>query len=117
MPSAKSPGKSKLKLAAGEARRRASAKSPQSVSHGSRSLELDRSGGGPFSNHDINLIVLKRGIENLLDDGAEPVDFINEQNIITFEIGQERCEITGPLKYRARGLSKIYAKLAGKNMG
>ena len=46
-----------------------------------------------FADHDIERAVLHRGIEDFLDRGTEPVDFVNEQDVAVLQIGEQRREI------------------------
>ena len=77
-----------------------------------REIELDRPRGRPLADHDVDLIVLERGVQDLLDDRRQPVDLVDEEDIVRLEVGEERGEIAGPLEHRPRGLAEIDAHLA-----
>ena len=47
----------------------------------------------PFANHDIQRTVFHRGVEDFLNHGAEPVDFVNEQDVAILQIGEQRRQI------------------------
>ena len=44
-----------------------------------RQVDLDRARAGAFADHDVELEVLERGIQDFLDDRAQPMDFVDEQ--------------------------------------
>jgi hypothetical protein len=48
-------------------------------------VDLYRSRGRSFVDHDVNAVVLHGGVEILFDDRAEPVYLIDEQDIIGLE--------------------------------
>ena len=64
-------------------------------------IDLHRTRGGAIANDEIELEVLHRGIKNFLHRRVEPVDFVDEQYIALFEIGQQRGEIAGLGDHRA----------------
>src|SRR5437870_4723327 len=66
----------------------------------------------PLADDESELEVFHRGIEHFLDHRAEPVDFIDEQNVALLEIGEQRREITGLGDDRAGGGTKIHTEFA-----
>src|ERR1700680_2743755 len=58
-------------------------------------FDLDRARRGPFADNQIELEILHRGVQHFLDRGAQAMDFVDEQHVALFEIGQEGCEIAG----------------------
>ena len=42
--------------------------------------------------------------------------FVHKQNVIGFQVGQQRREIACPFQHRARGLPQVHAHLIGNNM-
>ena len=73
---------------------------PTSV-NGGRSSLIERA-AGPFADHDVDLVVLERGVEDFLDDRRQAVDLVDEQHIARLEVGEHRGEIAGALEHRAR---------------
>ena len=64
---------------------------PTSV-NGGRSSLTERA-AGPFADHDVDLEVLERRIEDLLDDRRQPVDLVDEQHVARLEVGEDRGEV------------------------
>jgi hypothetical protein len=79
-----------------------------------RERHLDGPGARPLPDHDVELVVLHRGIEDLLDDGRHSVDFVDEEDLALGEVGQDRREIARLLQHRARGRLDGRAQL-GRN--
>ena len=46
-----------------------------------RQVELDRARRRPLADHDVDLVVLQRRVEDLLDDRREAVDLVDEQHV------------------------------------
>ena len=65
-----------------------------------------------FADHDVDLVILQRRIQNFLDHRREPVDFVDEQHVVGFEVGQQRGEIAGALEHRAGSLPQVHAHFA-----
>src|SRR5690606_39400836 len=59
-------------------------------------IELDRPRGRTFADHDIELIVLHRRVENLLDYRRKAVNFIDKEHIARLQTGQHRRQIASP---------------------
>ena len=49
----------------------------------------------PLADNEIELEILHRRIQHFLDRRAEAMDFVDEQDVALFEIGQQRGEIAG----------------------
>ena len=47
-----------------------------------RQVELDRARRRPLADHDVDLVVLQRRIEDLLDHRREAVDLVDEQHVV-----------------------------------
>ena len=73
--------------------------------------QFDRPRGGSLADHDVNLEILHRRIENLLDDMAQAMDFIDEKDVTFVEIGEQRRQIAGALHHRPRCGLDIHAHL------
>ena len=60
---------------------------------------------------EIELEILHRRVENFLDRRAHAVDFIDEQHIMRFEVGEDRRQIAGLGDYRAGSRAEAHAQL------
>ena len=76
-----------------------------------RQVELDRARAGTLADHDVELKVLHRRIEDLLDDRAQPMDLVDEQHVVRLQVRQQRRQVAGALDHRSGGLSQIHAQL------
>src|SRR2546427_13032493 len=52
--------------------------------------ELHAAGSWPFSNHDVQLEILHRGIEDFLDHPCQAVNLIDKPHIVLAEITDDR---------------------------
>src|SRR5690606_4318045 len=72
---------------------------------------------GPLGQPDVDLVVLHRRIEELLDDRAEPVDLVDEQDVPFAQVRQDPDEVARLLQDGAgRGLD-VHAQLARHEHG
>ena len=62
-----------------------------------------RTCGGALADHQIQLKILKRGVEDFFHNRVQTVDFINKQNVLRLKVGQDRRQITGLGQHRTRG--------------
>jgi hypothetical protein len=81
-----------------------------------RQVELDRARRRTFADHDVELVVLHGRVEDFLDDGAEPMNLVDEQHVVRFEIGQQRGEVARALEHRSRSLPQADAHLVGDDV-
>lgn len=79
-------------------------------------IDLHRTGRRPLTDDEVELEILHRGIEHLLYLRTEAMDFVDEQHIAFFEIGQQRREIARLRDHRAGGRAEAYAKLARNDL-
>ena len=79
-------------------------------------VDLHRARGRAFTDDQIELVVLHRRIENFLDGGAEPVNFVDEQDVPLFEVGQQGREIAGLGNHRAGRRAEADAHLLGHDL-
>ena len=98
----------------GEVRSPARVVAPTSVKGGRLSL-IERA-AGPLADHDVELVVLHRRIQHLLDHRAQAMDLVDEQHVARLQIGQQRRQIAGTLEHRARGLAQVDAELGGDDV-
>ena len=80
-------------------------------------VDLDGTRRGTFVDHDVNAVVLHRRIEVLLHDGAQTVDFIDEEHVVGFEGGEQAGEVTGFVEDRSGGYLEAYAQFVGDDIG
>jgi hypothetical protein len=72
---------------------------------------------GPVRQANVDLVVLHRGIEELLDDRAQPVNFVDEQDVARPHVRERRDEIAWLLQRRARARADVHAELASDQLG
>jgi hypothetical protein len=77
-----------------------------------RQIDLDRARRRPGADNEVELKVLHGRIEDFLDRGIEPVNFVDKKHVALFEIGQKRRKVAGLGDHRARGGAEIDGKLA-----
>ena len=77
-----------------------------------RQIDADRARAGPLADDQIELKILHRRVEDLLDRGSQAVDFVDEQDVVRLQIGQKRGEIAGALDHRPRGGAEPDPELA-----
>ena len=76
------------------------------------SCDLHRARRRPLADHQIEFVILHRGIENFLHRRIEAVDLVDEQNVARLEIGENGGEIARLGQHRAGGGAEIDAQLA-----
>src|SRR5690606_21902008 len=74
-------------------------------------------GVGALVDDEVDAEVLHGGIEELLDDGAEAVDLVDEEDIAAIEIGEDAHQVTGTFQGGTGGGDNLGAHLGGDNMG
>ena len=72
---------------------------------------------GPVRQPDLDLEVLHRRIEKLLDDRPESVDLVDEQDVALAQIGQRADQVTGLLERRAGFGVDVDAQFARDELG
>src|SRR5437763_325579 len=81
-----------------------------------RQIELDRARRWALADHDVDLEVLERGVEDLLDYRRQAVNLVDEQHVPGFQIRQQGGEISRALENRPRGLAQVDPHLARDDM-
>ncbi len=81
-----------------------------------RQIEPDGARGGTLTDHDVELIILHRRVQDFLDDRAQAVNLIHEQHIARLQVGQDCRQVTGTLEHRAGSLPQIHVQLGGDDM-
>lgn len=82
-----------------------------------REVELDRARRRSFADHDVDLIVLERRVEDFLHNGREAMNLVDEEHVVLFKIREDCREVARSLEHRARGLPEIHAHFSGDDVG
>ena len=82
-----------------------------------RKIDLDRARRRPLADHEIELKILHRGVEDLLDRRIEPVDLVDEQNVALLEIGEDRRKVARLRDDGAGGRAEADPHLARDDLG
>jgi hypothetical protein len=69
-----------------------------------------------LADHDVDLVVLQRRVEDLLDDRAQAVDLVDEEHIVALQVGQDGRQVLGLLEHRAAGLAQVHAQFIGDDV-
>ena len=77
-----------------------------------RQVDAHRARRRPLADHQVELEVLHRGIEDLLDRRIEAMDLVDEQHVVRLQVGELGGEIARLLDHRARGRAEADAHLA-----
>jgi hypothetical protein len=72
-----------------------------------RQVELDRTRSRAFADHDVDLEILQRRVEDFLHHRTQAVDFIDEQHVVRFEVAEDGGKVACALQHRAGGLTQI----------
>ena len=70
-----------------------------------------------LADDDVELEVLHRRIEDLLDRPGQAVDLVDEQHVALVELGEDGGEVAGPLERRAGRDVQRHAHLRGDDAG
>ncbi len=88
---------------------------PTSVNGGRR--ETDRRRRRTLADDDVELEVLHRRVEDLLDDARQSVDLVDEQHVAVAELGEDRGQVAGTFERRTGGDVHVHAHLDGDDAG
>ena len=88
---------------------------PTRVNRG-RSSRIDRA-DGPLADHDVELEVLHRRVQDLFDGPGEAMDLVDEEDVAVVEVGEDGGEVTGALQRRAAGDPEPDLHLGGHDPG
>jgi hypothetical protein len=64
----------------------------------SREVESNRTSGGAFAQHDVELKIFHRWVQHLFDIPAEAMDLVDEKHIAFAEASEDRGEISGTVE-------------------
>ncbi len=80
-------------------------------------VDVDAAGGGAFADHDVELVIFEGGVEDFFHYGAEAVDFVDEEDVMRLEVGEQGGEVAGAFEHGAAGLPQVHAELFGDDVG
>ena len=60
-----------------------------------READLDRARRRALADDEVELEILERRIEDLLDGRRQAMDFVDEEDVALLEVGEERGEVAG----------------------
>ena len=66
-----------------------------------------------LADDDVELEVLHRRVEDLLDGPRQPVDLVDEQHVVVAELGEDGGQVAGALERRAGRDVQVHAHLGG----
>ena len=72
-----------------------------------------RPGRRAGSDHDVQLVVLERGVELLFHHRLQAMDFIQEKHLPRLQIGEDGGHVALHLQRRPAGLLKAHVQLIG----
>ena len=81
-----------------------------------RQVDLERARRRSLPDHEVELEVLHRGIEDLFDGGVQAVDLVDEEHVTGFEVRDNRRQIAGPLDDWTRSGAQGRPHLVGDHM-
>ncbi len=94
---------------AGARRRRDEREGPERV--------LERAGVEPLVDDEVDGEVFHRRIQKLLDGARQPVDLVDEEDVLLAEVRQDPHQVGAPLDGRAGGRHQGRAHLVGQDPG
>src|SRR4029078_7995883 len=82
-----------------------------------RSGARHRPGRGALAEHDVEPEVLERRVEDLLDRAVDPVDLVDEEDVLQLEAGEDRGHVALPRERRAGDRADADAELLADDLG
>ena len=79
--------------------------------------DLHAAGIGTRIDHDVDFVVLHGRIQVFLYYGSKSVDFVDEQDIVGFEVGQKTGQLAGFVQNRSGSGLDAYAQFVGNDIG
>ena len=79
-------------------------------------IDAHRLGHRPGADHQIELEVLERRVEDFLDCRTEPVDLVDEKDVLRLEVRQNRSQVARALQDRTGGGPQRRAHLPGDDV-
>ena len=78
---------------------------------------LDRPRTRTLADHDIDLVILERRVQNLFDDRRHPMDLVDEQHVAWRKVGHDADQIARLLNRRPRRGADRRAHLVADHVG
>src|SRR5947209_11221359 len=78
-----------------------------------RDLHSVRASRGALSDDDVELAVFQRGVEDLFERGLQAVHFVEEEDLLGADVGEDGGEVALDLQSGAGGLLVFDAHLVG----
>lgn len=72
---------------------------------------------GALADDDVELVILKGGVEFFFEHGLEAVNFVEEEDLALADVGEDGGEVTLNLQGGAGGLLEAYVELIGDDGG
>lgn len=82
-----------------------------------RQVDLDRARRRALADDEVELEVLHRGIEHLLDGGREAMDLVDEEDIARLQVGEQGREVARAQDDGPRGGTEADAEFARDDLG
>ena len=82
-----------------------------------RQLDLDRTCRRAFVEYDVDLVVLHRRVEVLLDDRAQAVYLVDEKHVAGVEVGQQPGQVARLVQHGARCDAQLRVHFVGDDVG
>ena len=79
--------------------------------------QLDGARRGALADHQVELKILHGRIQEFFHHPVQAVNFVDEQHIPVFEVGQDGGQIARPFNHRPGRGPNIYPHFPGNNMG
>ena len=73
--------------------------------------------GGALADHDVELVVFERGVEDLFERGLQAVDFVDEKHLAVAQVGEDRGQVAFDLQGGAGSLLEGGAEFVGDDVG
>ena len=81
-----------------------------------RQVERQRPRRGSLADDDVEPEVLERRVEDLLDRAVDPVDLVDEEDVLQLEAGEDRGHVALPLQRRAGDRADADAELLADDL-
>jgi len=81
-----------------------------------RDIDADRPRRWPLADDQVELKILHRGIEDLLDQRCQTVDLVDEKDVTRLQVGQQCGEVASTLDHRARAGAEAHPHFAGDDL-
>ena len=82
-----------------------------------RQLDLDRTCRRAFVEYDVDLVVLHRRVEVLLDDRAQAVYLVDEKHVAGVEVGQQSGQVARLVQHGTRCDAQLRVHFVGDDVG